>query len=90
MFKFPLEAFKNEWSNDMSTPRISSPRMANSRKPSTAQVVEGNATNLLQYQGERPIASQESALIWRHQSLEGVEIVNRHVSLNEASRGHCG
>jgi hypothetical protein len=48
--------------------------MANSRKSSAAQVVEGHATNLLQYQGERPIALQESARIWRHQTLEGVEL----------------
>jgi hypothetical protein len=76
MFSFPLEAFENEWSNDMSAPRISSPTMANSRKSPAAQVVEGHATNLLQYQGERPIASRESA----HLAL-GLRMNSGHLSL---------
>ena len=70
----------------MTAPRVSSPSTANSRKLPAAQVVGRHAANLLHYQSERPPGADESARIWCHRSLAGVELFRGSYKSYQAAR----
>lgn len=51
-----------------------SPNGTTKSSPHACVIVDGSLQNIKKYQSERPLGAQESARIWRHTALKGVEL----------------
>ena len=71
------------------SPRMSSNRITKS-SPHACAIVDGSLQNIKKYQSEKPLGAQESARIWRHTALKGVELFRGSYKKYQAARHFHG